>query len=303
MKTKNLFFSILAVLLFPSMGALAQQAPSGASIQVITTFDYPGNHTQTFPLGINDQGDVTGVYYDAKGRGRGFVRFADGSFSVPFIEPNDNGGDTEGRGINDEGTICGYYLSATDGFLHGFFLDAGGFGEFNLAGANDTLVTGLNDSADFVGGFSTFADPIRPFSNIGGITTTIDIPGALDGVAFGINNGEQITGWYTDSAGITRGWWQDSDGTIHAPFDPPRSRQTLPFGISERGLIVGRFATANFHEHGFVYNPVTRGFVTFDYPGAFLTSFYGINRDGFICGRYLNNSGSHGFLAQVVSGQ
>ena len=43
MKPKQVFISILAVLfVFPLMGVFAQQAANSGSIEVITTFDYPG---------------------------------------------------------------------------------------------------------------------------------------------------------------------------------------------------------------------------------------------------------------------
>ena len=43
MKPKQIFISILAVLfVFPLMGTFAQQAANSGSIEVITTFDYPG---------------------------------------------------------------------------------------------------------------------------------------------------------------------------------------------------------------------------------------------------------------------
>ena len=42
--------------------------------------------------------------------------------------------------------------------------------------------------------------------------------------------------------------------------------------------------------------------VTFDYPGSTFTSMNGINRKGYICGRYLDASGiEHGFTARAVS--
>ena len=44
MKSKQIIISILAVLfVFPLMGTFAQQAPNSGSIEVITTFDYPGS--------------------------------------------------------------------------------------------------------------------------------------------------------------------------------------------------------------------------------------------------------------------
>src|ERR1700756_2927163 len=98
MKTKRIFISILAVLfVFPLMGAFAQQARNSGSIEVITTFDYPGTGNNTLPQKINERGDVVGEFIDSAGVTRGFVRFSNGTFSDPIVDPNDNVGITEGR--------------------------------------------------------------------------------------------------------------------------------------------------------------------------------------------------------------
>ena len=178
MKTKNLFISILAVLLaLPVPGAFAQEASDSISIEVITTFDYPGGDvTQTIPSGINDRGDITGLYVDSSGVTRGFVRFADSSFSAPIVEPNDTAGLTEGRGITEQRLICGWYVGS-DNFAHGYFLDRGVFTEFDVEGANETIVDGLNEAGDFVGNYTTETVFAAAFSNIQGMTNTIIIPG------------------------------------------------------------------------------------------------------------------------------
>src|SRR2546430_2129106 len=112
MKPKHIFNIILAVLfVFPLMGTFAQQAAKSGSIEVITTFDYPGTVNVTSPQKINERGDVVGEFIDSSGVVRGFVRFSDGSFSAPIVDPNDTVGFTEGRGINNLGTVCGDYAS------------------------------------------------------------------------------------------------------------------------------------------------------------------------------------------------
>src|SRR5690348_16177692 len=59
MKLKHILNSILTVLfVFPFIGTSAQQAPSSGSIEVITTFDYPGTGNSTLPQKINEKGDV-----------------------------------------------------------------------------------------------------------------------------------------------------------------------------------------------------------------------------------------------------
>ena len=116
MKPKQIIISILAVLfVFPLMGTFAQQAASSGSIEVITTFDYPGAGNATLPQKINERGDVVGEFIDSSGVTRGFVRFSDGSFSAPIVDPNDTVGFTEGRGINNSGTVDGDYVGS-DGF-------------------------------------------------------------------------------------------------------------------------------------------------------------------------------------------
>src|SRR6266496_4234828 len=112
MKPKQIFISILPVLfVFPLMGTFAQQAPESVSIRVITTFDYPGTGNLTLPQQINDAGDIVGYYIDffSNAEDRGFVRFANGNFSAPIVEPNDTCMDTRARGINNSRLVCGEY--------------------------------------------------------------------------------------------------------------------------------------------------------------------------------------------------
>jgi hypothetical protein len=125
MKSKIVVLEVLSVLVvLPLSDALAQQAPDSASIQVITTFDYPGSGNSTFPTAINDHGDIAGIYVDMGGITRGFVRFRNGKFSAPIVEPNDTGGATSAKGINHARVISGFY-TGSDGFSHGYFLSHG----------------------------------------------------------------------------------------------------------------------------------------------------------------------------------
>src|SRR3989441_9792527 len=133
MKPKQILISILAVLfVFPLMG-FAQQVATSGSIEVITTFDYPGTGNQTLPQKINERGDIVGEFIDSSGVTRGFVRFSDGSFSEPIVDPNDVVGFTEGRGINNARTVAGDYAIA-DGTIHSFLLSGGTFTEYDLPG-------------------------------------------------------------------------------------------------------------------------------------------------------------------------
>src|SRR5262249_39036960 len=188
MKPKQIFISILAVLfVFPLIGMFAQQVPNSGSIEVITTFDYPGTGNSTFPQKINERGDIVGVYIDSLGVRRGFVRFGDGNFSAPIVEPNDTVGFTQGRGINNSRTVCGEYIGS-DGNDHGWFLSGGTFTEYNVPGAIGTDVLGINDAAAFAGGFDPGSGIFQAYVHLGGTITSWSVPGALPTFAFLINN-------------------------------------------------------------------------------------------------------------------
>jgi|SRR5436190_10906971 len=115
MKTKSTKNSIvcclIALLAVPVLGAFAE-APAGFSVQLISTFDYPGSGNSTLPQQISDLGDIVGSYFDLSLVERGFIRFRNGNFSAPLVDPNDTGGRTEGYGINNSRLVCGDFYES-----------------------------------------------------------------------------------------------------------------------------------------------------------------------------------------------
>jgi hypothetical protein len=302
MKLKQIIISILAVLfVFPLMGTFAQQAASSGSIEVITTFDYPGAGNQTLPQKINERGDIVGVFIDSNAVTRGFVRFSDGSFSEPIVDPNDTVGFTEGRGINNSRTVNGDYL-ISDGTLHSFFLSDGTFTEYDVPGTVQTNLLSINDAGDFTGGFDPDGSGVfQGFVSVGGTLTSFSVPDAASTFAYEINNSKQLTvGYFIDSSGVTlHGYFRDANGALHFPIDPPGSVTTVLFGLNGRNWVVGRYLDSSGVTHGLFFVP-PNSFFTFDYPGSTFTSLNGINDQGFICGRYVDASGiAHGFIARV----
>ena len=301
MKPKQIFNSILAVLfVFPLMGTFAQQATNSGSIEVITTFDYPGSGNLTLPQKINERGDIVGEFIDSTGVTRAFVRFSDGSFSDPIVDPNDTVGFTEGRGINNLGTVCGDYLGS-NGNNHGFFLSGGTFTEYDVPGAVSTSVLGINDVADFTGSFSYGSGIFQGFVSVGGTITSFSVPGAIQTLAYEINNSKQlVVGYYIDGSGIVHGYYRDATGTLHFPIDPSGSTATVLFGLNDKNWVVGRYADSSGVTHGLFFVP-PNNFFTFDYPGSTFTSLNGISDQGNICGRFVDAAGiGHGFIARVT---
>jgi hypothetical protein len=299
MKPKQIFISILPVLfVFLLMGTFAQQAANAGSIEVITTFDYPGTGNNTLPQKINERGDVVGVFVDSSGVTRGFVRFSDGSFSAPIVDPNDIVGFTEGRGINNRRTVVGDYATS-DGNLHGFFLSDGTFTGFDVPGASFTAVLSINNPGDFVGTLVAASGIQEAFVSVGGTLTSFSVPGAPNTLAYDITDSKRlVVGYYIDASGILHGYYRDANGALHFPIDPPGSTQTILFGDNNRNWVVGRYADSAGVTHGLFFVPPD-SFFTFDFPGSTFTSLNGISNQGNITGRYVDASGTHGFIARV----
>jgi len=300
MKPKQIIISILAVLFaFPVMGTFAQQAAPSGSIEVVTTFDYPGAGNNTLPQKINERGDIVGEFIDSSGVVRGFVRFSDGSFSAPIVDPNDTVGFTEGRGINNPRTVVGDYV-ISDGTVHSFLLSGGTFTEDDLPGALQTNLLGINEPGDLTGTFDPGNGIFQAFIDRGGTITSYSVPGALLTLAYEINNSKKLTvGYFVDASGVLHGQYRDRNGALHFPIDPPGSVGTVLFGLNNRNWVVGRYADSAGATHGLFFVP-PNSFFTFDFPGSTFTSLNGISSQGDIVGRYVDASGiAHGFIARV----
>ena len=285
-------FAALAV-----TGALAQ-APS---IQLVSTFDYPGTGNQTRPQKISDKNDIVGIYVDSSGVSRGFIFFNNGAFSAPLVDPSDNSGLTEGRGINNQRYVCGDYFDATSATYHGFFFAHGHYQNFDLAGATDTIILGLNNARDFAGSTVINGGFQEGFLSIGGTPNKFAITDATATLAYQLNTSDQSCGYYIDSAGADHGFWRDTNGTINSPIDPAGSTSTILFGNNDGNQMVGRYTDSSGVTHGILFIPSADVFVVYDFPGSTFTSLNGINKNGMIVGRYTDASGiDHGIILQVT---
>ena len=283
-------------------GALAQE-PAAFSVQLVSTFDYPGPGNQTRPQKISDIGDVVGIVVDSSLVSRGFIMYRNGTFSPTLVDPKDTGNLTEGRGINNSRLVCGDYLDATSGTFHGFFFSNNTYQNYDVPDSTTTIVLGINNVGDFAGSVTPTGGIQEAFLSINGTVTEFAVTDATATLAYQLNSVKKSCGYYVDAAGVTHGFFRDNDGTLVAPFDPVGSTGTILFGNNDKNLIVGRFSDAAGATHGIVFIPPS-GFVVYDYPGATFTSLNGINKQGHIVGRYTDPATGidHGILATVVRG-
>ena len=239
--------------------------PSGSEYQgllrdtngAITTFAVPAA-LSTFAIGINNAGQIVGMaQLDAIPSIVGFHRDTNGAYTT-FLVPGS--GDTTAHGINTTGQIVGYF---TDAVAHGF-LDTGGvFTTFVVPGATstNTAARGINATGQIVGTFNdTTLAPLpfpvgytpRGFLYSGGVFTTIDVPGASETFAYGINETGQIVGTFVDATGAHG--FLDTGG-VFTTLNAPGANHTEAWGINKAGQIVGWFNDGT-GTHGYLATPV-----------------------------------------------
>jgi probable HAF family extracellular repeat protein len=113
--------------------------------------------------------------------------------------------------------------------------------------------------------------------------TIIDIAGATDTSALGINNHGQVVGQSTDITGTNRGFIY-SGGTATMLYGPATSVGSSAYGISDTGTVVGSYSDAS-GTRGFIYEAGV--YQDFNVPDSVGTFIRGISSDGrYIAGMY-----------------
>lgn len=270
-------------------------AEPATTIQFLYSFDYPGA-TSTTPIGINDRGDISGYYVDGNNITRGFIRLRDGTFQPAIVEPNDTGNVTRGQRINNARVVCGFYSG--NAALHGFFFSRNRFREFNVPGALNTFIFALNDTGSFVGSYGDLST-LGAFANVAGVTTLFSVGASGVTEPLGINNDNEIVGFYFDTDYNAHGFLRDGSGAQTFPIDFPGSTFTFLVDLNDSGFMAGAYGDASGASHGFLLTPAGEA-VSFDAPGGFETGINGINNAGLMCGRYTDGNGvPHGYVARM----
>ncbi len=169
-----------------------------------TPIDFPAaGVTSTTPQGINDSGDVVGLYR-MNGPGNGFL-FSGGIYTTVNV-PAALGCCTHANGINNAGEIVGQYKSPDDNAPRQGFLKTGSaFTTINFPGAVDTTLQDINNFGDIVGNAQT-SSALFGFLLKGGTFTIIAFPGASETVVTHINDSGDIVGFYADTSMVLHGF-------------------------------------------------------------------------------------------------
>lgn len=293
------FFTLLLASSLLLLSRRASFAGSPTIEVVVPGYEYPGAF-YTATAGIANNGTTIG--YSSFGN---FLRNADGEFS---LLPDFPGAFyTDVYGVNSSNVVCGDYLLLSTYSYQGFLYDGTTFATYDVPLAPNTRINGLNDAGNFCGHYTGgyFENLELPFVNVDGSLITIEIPGAVNGYAMGINNLGQVVGYYDEGAQNpykVRGFFRDSDGTLTYPLSFPGAVGTFPTGINDQGVIAGYYTTGVSSSHGFVLKLAPKGgIISYNYSDAGDgTAFGGINNSMLISGYYVNTYLTESFIAQLV---
>jgi hypothetical protein len=168
-------------------------------LQYTGSQSFIGNGGGTTAAGINDSGEIVGVWTNSSGNGYGFT-YAGGTFTGTNI--SDSANYTVLYGVNDSGLISGYTITFPGGVrtYSSFLYNGTTFTPIAYPGAASTIVQGINDSGEAVG-FYTLAGQTWGFTYKNGTYTSVMYPGSSETDLLGISNNGEIVGSYTCSSG------------------------------------------------------------------------------------------------------
>ena len=113
------------------------------------------------------------------------------------------------------------------------------------AATTSTYVLDINDNGTIVGAFKT-TDPDVEHGFVrtpDGQYTQLDIPGAIQSEAYGINNSGDIVGRYRDTGGVDHGYLLRKGVVTTIDYTGP---ETYAWGVNSKGTVVGFSTDAPF---------------------------------------------------------
>jgi hypothetical protein len=219
-------------------------------------------------------------------------------------------------GINNTGTIAGYFGSGAAGFPNKGYTLVSPYGQGNYTNENfpnsvQTQVTGLNNAGVTVGFWSNSNngppnDANFGFTDVGGTFTNVNNPSTpATGTTFnqllGVNSSDTAVGFYTDANGNNHGYtYAIGSKSFSSNINDPNAVSTTTAAINNAGGLAGFYVDANGATHGFLDTGGT--FTSVDAPGATTTQLFGLNNNGLAVGIDVVNGAMNGILYDTGTG-
>lgn len=212
-------------------------------------------------------------------------------------------------GINNGGTIAGYFGSGAAGHPNQGYTLASPYGQGNYTnenfpGSTQTQVTGINNSGLTVGFWADQNNNNFGFVNNGGTFTNVVNPnsGPINtpqvNQLLAVNNNNVAAGFYIDNAGVTHGDTYDIASQTFTPVNISGATAVTAAGINDAGNIAGFYTNSGGTTLGFI---LKGGILTsLQDPFAVSTMILGLNNTGLADGVYTDAAGlMHGFLYSI----
>ena len=205
-------------------------------------------------------------------------------------------------GINDAGTISGYYGAGTQGHPNqGYTVippyDKASFTPENVPGSVQTQVTCIDNLGNTGGFWIDAAGVTRGFIEWNGVFTTYAHLRSQNTQILGLNNAGTAVGFYIGTNGKSHGFTMDQATGQFKPVNPPSAIDVQATAINSVGDVVGFYLPSPSQGIGFIEKNGV--FSTFTYPKAVATAVFGVNDHDSIVGAYFDQAGlNHGFLLE-----
>lgn len=234
--------------------------------KTLTVVPSASGYSETDVLGINDSGVMVGAVTSLDGSTSGFIRDKDGTFRV-FRQPG--WANSQARGINNRGLICGFSASADSSSLVGFIYDPSNNTFTSVLPSPVTIVAGINNRGQIAGSVWLYPDAVYPGSGQGPYAFVRDADGhvtlfRVNGQptrARAITDSGVISGFLDDPITGSKGFvtkLQGSSGfqAVSIPdaslLASPLQGATYALGITNNGVVSGSTLDTAGVEHGFI---------------------------------------------------
>lgn len=255
-----------------------------------TPIDVPGS-SQTVPYGIDNRGEVVGIYRVTGIQDAAMFKWDTGLATNIILPSPPTKLYPSVSDVNNAGEIVGAFTEA--GNTYGFVLANGVLTTIDVPGSLMTLsARGINDRGQIVGAYSDALGTLHGYLLNKGEFTTIDYPGSQATVVDRINNIGQMVGTFADSGGLHAFLLDDG---VFTAFDAPGSSGfTHAYGLNDRGDVVGTYSDARFVNHGYLLHDGV--FTEVTVPDAETAIPMDINNRAEIAGYYPTAGTYRGFL-------